>query len=151
MAPSMHGPYTLNSIPMSIINMFHDHRSPGLVFRFLEFDPVYTWSQVEQPMIFLILKILHDLSILQSHNSQGIRYLGSCRIFSIHRTDSLAVKERKLSCHGTDTVIIDYIPTFWQLILSSLTATHFEGTSEVASQLSAQSDRGCCSKTRFRI
>ena len=31
-------------------------------------------------------KNLHDLNILQSYNSQGIRYLGSCRIFSIHRS-----------------------------------------------------------------
>ena len=30
-------------------------------------------------------KILHDLTILQYYNSQGIRHLGSCRIFSIHR------------------------------------------------------------------
>ena len=35
--------------------------------------------------LLLILKILHDLPILQYHNFQGIRYLGSCKIFSIHR------------------------------------------------------------------
>ena len=37
--------------------------------------------------LLLILKILHDLNILWYHNSQriSIRYLGSCRIFSIHR------------------------------------------------------------------
>ena len=33
----------------------------------------------------LMLKILHDLSVLQYYNSQGIRYLGSCRILKIHR------------------------------------------------------------------
>ena len=33
----------------------------------------------------LMLRILHDLSILLYHNSQGIGYLGSCRIFRIHR------------------------------------------------------------------
>ena len=27
------------------------------------------------------LKILHDLNVLQYYNSQGIRYLGSCRMF----------------------------------------------------------------------
>ena len=37
-----------------------------------------------QRQLLLILKILHDLHIPQSHNSQGTRYLGSCRIFSIH-------------------------------------------------------------------
>ena len=34
--------------------------------------------------ILLILKILHDLNILQSDCFRGIRYLGPCRI-SIHR------------------------------------------------------------------
>ena len=37
-----------------------------------------------RPLV-LILKILHDLSILQYHYSQGRSYLGSCRIFRIHR------------------------------------------------------------------
>ena len=37
------------------------------------------------PIIVLIRKMLHGLSILQYHYSQGIRYLKSCRIFSIHR------------------------------------------------------------------
>ena len=37
-------------------------------------------------VLLLILKILHDLSILYYHNSQCLGYLGSCRIFSIHRT-----------------------------------------------------------------
>ena len=37
-----------------------------------------------QSHILLILKNLHDLNILLHHNSQGIRYLGSCRMFSIH-------------------------------------------------------------------
>ena len=35
--------------------------------------------------ILLILKILHDLNIQWYHNSHCIRYLGSCRISSIHR------------------------------------------------------------------
>ena len=34
----------------------------------------------------MIRKTLHDLSILQYHYSQGLGYLGSCRIFSIHRS-----------------------------------------------------------------
>ena len=33
----------------------------------------------------LIRKSLHDLNLLQHHNSQSIRYLGSCRMLSIHR------------------------------------------------------------------
>ena len=40
---------------------------------------------LEDKSLLLILKILHDPSILGYHYSQGIRYLGSCRIFSIHR------------------------------------------------------------------
>ena len=44
----------------------------------------------------LIEKNLADLSILWYHNSQGVRYLGSCRFFSNHRNssqdlDSLAI------------------------------------------------------------
>ena len=35
--------------------------------------------------ILLILKVLHDLSILQYHYSQGLGYLERCRIFSLHR------------------------------------------------------------------
>ena len=35
-------------------------------------------------LLLVILEILHDPRILQYHNSQGLRYLGSCRIFSIH-------------------------------------------------------------------
>ena len=35
--------------------------------------------------ILLILKILHDFNKLEYHYSQGLGYLGSCRIFSIHR------------------------------------------------------------------
>ena len=35
--------------------------------------------------ILLILQILHDLSILKHHYSQGLTYLGSCRISIIHR------------------------------------------------------------------
>ena len=38
-------------------------------------------------LLLLILRILRGLSSLWHHNSQGIRYLGSCRTFSIH--DSL--------------------------------------------------------------
>ena len=41
-------------------------------------------------LLLLMLKILHDLSIVEYHNSQGLGYLGSCRIFSIHRLGSLA-------------------------------------------------------------
>ena len=33
----------------------------------------------------LIPQILHDLNIQKYHNSQGIMYLGSCRMFSIPR------------------------------------------------------------------
>ena len=36
--------------------------------------------------LLLILKILHDTSILWYHNFQGIRSLGSCRNFSIHHS-----------------------------------------------------------------
>ena len=35
--------------------------------------------------IRLMLKIALDFSILYYHNFQGVRYLGSSRIFSIHR------------------------------------------------------------------
>ena len=43
-------------------------------------------------VLLLILKILHDLSILQYHYSQGLVYLGSCRILSIHRsTQGIAI------------------------------------------------------------
>ena len=42
--------------------------------------------------ILLILKILHDFTILLYHNSEGLKYLGSCRIFSIHRSGTLECK-----------------------------------------------------------
>ena len=32
-----------------------------------------------------MVEILHALSTLYEHNSQGIRYLGSCRLFSSNR------------------------------------------------------------------
>ena len=35
----------------------------------------------------LILKIFHDPKILRYPNFQGKGYLGSCRIFSIHRSN----------------------------------------------------------------
>ena len=44
--------------------------------------------------LLLILKILHDLSILQYHYCQGLGYLGLCRIFSIHRR---AMKEPEMT------------------------------------------------------
>ena len=34
--------------------------------------------------VLLILKFIHDLSILQYHNSRGIGYSGPCKL-SIHR------------------------------------------------------------------
>ena len=37
-----------------------------------------------KPRVLLIVKFLHDLGVLKSYNSPGIRYLGSCRIFRIH-------------------------------------------------------------------
>ena len=36
-------------------------------------------------VLLLILKVLHDLHILQHHKFQDIRCPGSCRSFSIHR------------------------------------------------------------------
>ena len=36
--------------------------------------------------VALLLKILHDLGVLHCYNSQGRRYRGSCKIFSIHRS-----------------------------------------------------------------
>ena len=41
-------------------------------------------------MVLLILTILHDLNMLQFHNSEGIRYLLSCRVFSINSSNSRA-------------------------------------------------------------
>ena len=38
-----------------------------------------------RPAVLLTLKILHDLCIQYCHNTQSMRYLGSCRISSIHR------------------------------------------------------------------
>ena len=38
-------------------------------------------------MVVLILKILYDLRILSYRGSQGIRYLGSCGICSIHHVE----------------------------------------------------------------
>ena len=35
--------------------------------------------------LLLMLKTLHDLSILEFHNSQSRRHVRSCRVFSIHR------------------------------------------------------------------
>ena len=37
--------------------------------------------------LLLILQILHDLTILLYHHSQDTRFLGSHKIFSIHRMD----------------------------------------------------------------
>ena len=37
------------------------------------------------PMLRRILKILHDLTVLWHANSLGIRQLGECRRFNIHR------------------------------------------------------------------
>ena len=34
--------------------------------------------------LLLILKVFPDLTTLSYHNSQGTRYFGSCRVFSIH-------------------------------------------------------------------
>ena len=42
--------------------------------------------QLNNDNLLLILKILHDLNIQYSYYSQFIMYLGSCRIFSIHRS-----------------------------------------------------------------
>ena len=42
---------------------------------------MYLWHAAEVLLMMLvILKILHDLSILWYHYSQGLGYLGSCRI-----------------------------------------------------------------------
>ena len=38
---------------------------------------------------------MHDLSILQYHNSQGIRYLGSCRMNSVEPVNSNLNRTKK--------------------------------------------------------
>ena len=41
-------------------------------------------------LMMLMLKNLHNLSMLSSHNSRGIGYLGSCKIY--HRVSSLQIR-----------------------------------------------------------
>ena len=49
-----------------------------------------------------MLNILHDLNILEYHYSQGIRYLGSCRIFSIYRREAQ---------HNLSWLLVDFMLT----------------------------------------
>ena len=37
-------------------------------------------------VLVLMLKLLHDLEVLEYHKSQGFGYLELCRLFRIHRT-----------------------------------------------------------------
>ena len=58
----------------------------------------------------LILKILHDLSILY-HHSQGIRFLASCRICCVRRPLNLFLWQAALcSQTGTDGIPEDSAP-----------------------------------------
>ena len=44
-------------------------------------------------ILLLMLRLLHDLSKLQHHVLQGIRYSGSCRIFSTYPINPNATPE----------------------------------------------------------
>ena len=47
-------------------------------------DPCINFGSSTLRLLLVMLKILHDLSILGYHYSQGVRYLGPCRIVRIH-------------------------------------------------------------------
>ena len=40
-------------------------------------------SQLPRELLTVDTKFLHDLSVLQSQNSLGIKYVGSCRMFGM--------------------------------------------------------------------
>ena len=46
--------------------------------------PIHGTQDFFVSVVLLILETLHDSSVLHYHNCQGIRYLGRCRICSIH-------------------------------------------------------------------
>ena len=48
----------------------------------MKFPPNSTTRNLE---VLMILELLHEISMLWHHASQGSGCLGSCRIFSLHR------------------------------------------------------------------
>ena len=73
---------TLNGAYVNLILTVAHIRISAALLESLDYPTPGIQKQLYNWQLLLILIILHDLDILQYHNSQGIRYLGSCFLVS---------------------------------------------------------------------